>query len=150
MASEEHTFVLKTETDAIAATTVCVLTLYDPAHDGLWSFADHPSMAPISDGIEIALLADDLVVHSDYALRTLERLYGVEFDRTRIFDTLKMAEMVRGKGGNGLSAWAARLGIARDNFHGAEHWSPEAQRHCEHDARIIGALLQHLGTLVDG
>jgi hypothetical protein len=144
MASEEHCFILKTETDSISASVVAVITLYDTAHDRMWSFADAPGMEPIRTGLEIALLADELVVHSDYSIRTLEALYSVKFDRSKVHDTLKMSQMMRGKAGNGLSAWASRLGIKRDDFRGASAWSPVVQQHAERDAKIIAVVLEHL------
>jgi hypothetical protein len=149
MARDTFRYCLKIETDKIAATTVPVMVLYDPGCDKLWLFSDHPTTTPMRDGLEIALLADELVVHSTYSLTTLERLYGVTFDRNKVVDALKMAEMVRGKGGNAIAKWAERLKIARDPFKGAEHWSPTVQRHAERDARIIACVLENLLQTVD-
>lgn len=133
MASEQYRYCLKIETDGIAATKVLVLVLYDLERDKIWSFADHPGQHPINTGLEIALLADEVIVHSDYALKTLDKLFFVTLDRSKIVDTLKMAEMLHGKGGYSIRAWAARLKIARDDFHGAQCWSPAVQRHAERE-----------------
>jgi hypothetical protein len=145
MAGDEYTFVMKAETDSIAATVVCVLVLYDIQRDTMLAFADnHPTLEPISTGIAIAQLADMIFVHSDYAIKVLERLYGVEFDRDMVTDTLSLSELLRGRGGNSIAKWAERLKIARDVFKGAEKWSPAVQRHAERDAKIVACVLENL------
>jgi hypothetical protein len=147
MSAHTHTYILKIETTAIPATAVHSLVLYDCDRDKLWSFADVPGYEPIAIGLEIAKLADTLVIHSDFAVKTLSAIYGVEFED--VIDTLKLAERFHGKGGNSLAAWAKRLNISRDSYRGEPQWSLLAQQHCEHDARIIAAVFQHLGTLVE-
>ena len=102
---------MKIDTDPIPATTVLSLALFDPDRAKLWSFTDNvPGYEPIVTGLEIAKLADTIIVHSDFTLKTLQRLYGVEFDD--VIDTLKLAEALHGKGGNSFSTWAKRLNIA--------------------------------------
>jgi hypothetical protein len=144
MASEQYRFALKVETDTMVANAALALALYDVERGELWSFADVAGYEPISNGIEIALMADELIVHSDYALKTLERLYGVTFDRKRVIDTLKAAEALRGRGGNSIATWADRLKIGRDPFRGADRWSPFVQKHAERDAQIISRVLDRL------
>ena len=112
----EHIYVLKVETTAIPAKAVHSLVLYDCDRDKLWSFADVPGFEPIATGLEIAKLADTLVVHSDFAVKTLTSIYGVEF--ADVIDTLKLAEAINGPGGNSLAAWAKRLNIHRDSYIG--------------------------------
>jgi len=133
----------------MVAKAALALALYDRGRKKLLSFADVPGHEPIVTGLKIAMLADEIIVHSDYAIRTLERLYGVQFDRDRVVDTLKIAGQVRGKGGNSIAAWATRLKIARDNYRGGAAWTPSVQKHAERDAMIISRVLDHLLTTFD-
>ena len=70
----------------MVAKAALALALYDRGRKKLLSFADVPGHEPIVTGLKIAMLADEIIVHSDYAIRTLERLYGVQFDRDRVVD----------------------------------------------------------------
>ncbi len=65
-----HTYILKIETTPIPATAVHSLVLLDRYSGKLRGFADIPNYEPIITGLEIAQLADSLIVHSDFATKT--------------------------------------------------------------------------------
>lgn len=140
----DYTYILKTETDGRQANQILALTLLDTATGRVYSFADAVGHASIKQGVECALLADALVQHTSYHTKVIERLFDVQFDPARLFDTFAAARDHLGHTTNSLDAWAARLGMTRYNFRGAEVWTAEIQRHCENDARIVAALYSHL------
>lgn len=137
-------FITKTETDAIGATKVLCLTLLDVMSGEALNFADQPGYPSIADGVKMAVEADGLITHSPFAIKTLARLYGADFDKVRLIDTLAEAKTRHPHLPNGLSEWAKRLGQHRANFRGADNWTSAIQQHCEHDARIIRDLFWKL------
>jgi DNA polymerase III epsilon subunit-like protein len=129
----------------LTATRCIVLCLLDVDRQRLHTFADRAGADPISLGVELLQLTDGLVVvQSLYALRTLQALYGLQIDPSRVIDTLAIAKRLKPDQGHGLNAWANRFGAPRSKFRGSPVWTATAQRHCQQDAALVAAIYAHL------
>lgn len=137
--------VLKCETNGAKTPEVLCLSLLDIDRDELFSFADaHPGYSPIADAFEVLAVADRVIVHTDYALKALAKLYGVHIDRSIVTDTCTWAGVLYGRQGHKLTQWAERMGLERTEFRGAPQWSPAVQEHCDRDCYLIRSLYAHL------
>jgi hypothetical protein len=142
--SDEYRFVLKLETDGLDAQRILAVTLYDIDRHQVFNFSDQPGALPISEACDFLSVADQVIVQSNYALKTLRVLRGLRLDEDKVVDNLKMARSMTHQGGNSLDAWAREFDMHRHHFKGANEWSEFVQRHCETDAILIASIFEHL------
>jgi hypothetical protein len=148
LTEDRYNLILKAETHDLAPSGCICLSLYDIDRKIMHTFNDQPGGQPIKLGAEIAsVVADTLIVHSPFAIKTIETLYGFQIDKSRVIDTLALSKRLLGPYKNSLQDWSGRVGMYRTKFLGAPCWSPVAQQHCERDCLLIQRVLNYLSNM---
>ncbi len=124
------------------ATTVwCVVTM-DLVTEEVRTFTDIPA------AIKYLNTADKLVAHNGlmYDLPVLYRLFGAEFQVSKVVDTLLISRLLLPDrdGGHSLSSWGHRLGFPKGDHTDFTQFSQEMVDYCIQDVRITAKLYRFL------
>ncbi len=120
----------------------------------------------VERGVEILLGAQEISGHSviKYDIPVLEKLYGVKFDQSKVFDTIVATRLIfsdcyetdcqwgRRKaldkalyGRHSLKAWGQRLGVHKGDYTGGfETFSQEMLDYCVQDVEVTARLYSFL------
>ena len=102
----------------------------------------------LQDGVDrISNHAGLLVLHNGigYDLPLLKRLYGLEYDVDRVYDTIIMSRLLRpDRGGHSLEDWGERVGIQKIPDLDWTVWDDGLILRCHTDVEITKAVYQRL------
>lgn len=81
-----------------------------------------------------------------YDLPVLRRLCNVEYDYSKVFDTMLISQMLfpDRDGGHSLNAWGERLGCRKTEFSDFTKFSPEMLEYCKQDVEVTHRLFNRL------
>ena len=154
------------ETDGFKPSKVHCMSILICETGKVYEFADQPGpYNRLADGYKLLEAADIVGGHNFMAFdrRVLNKLYGVEIDKDKVFDTLLAsrlmwpdlmdADKAEGKlsgkllGSHSLEAWGVRLGTLKGSYGKTTNWrqwSPQMSEYCSQDVNVLAALYLHL------
>tara|TARA_R110002096_G_scaffold160268_6_gene326380 strand:+ start:2073 stop:3809 length:1737 start_codon:yes stop_codon:yes gene_type:complete len=95
---------------------------------------------------------DTIIGHNalSFDIPILNRLWSMEIEEDKIFDTLLVSYLVRAdiKGGHSLRSWGERFNYPKIEFEDFENLSPEMIKYCTQDVNITGKLYKYLVKLI--
>ena len=169
--SKEYIFDLESNGLLDDLTKIHCLEIRNASTGAMRSYADQPGFRPIREGLDVLLNAATIIGHNIISFDTpaLEKVYGVEFDKDRLVDTLVLSRLtwpdqkdrdlkavgskrLPGKliGRHSLEAWGYRLGFHKGDF-GKDNdpsvwaeWSLEMQTYCRQDVKVTSRLWSYI------
>lgn len=102
----------------------------------------------IEQGVRMLEEASLLILHNGiaYDLPVLKKFYGMEYDVTKVFDTLLASRMLLPdrEGGHSLRAWGERIGDYKGDFHDFSKLSSEMIEYCIQDVHVTHKVFEYL------
>ena len=132
------------ETDGLDPTVIWVVVTSDVDTGDMHTF-----LAEDKDEFKKYLSqADEVIGHNiiGYDIPALEKLWGVDFSKFKISDTLVMSRLSNpsNQGGHSLENWGKALGFPKGDFHEWEYLSNEMIVYCKQDVNINVKVYQEL------
>lgn len=115
-----------------------------------YAIDNEPAVVTTSSEEFIQVLVDvsTIVAHNGIAfdLVWLNRLWGIDFKRYNIIDTLVLSRLLEPdrKGGHSLDAWGQRLRYPKQGFNDWQQYSETMAEYCRNDVELLRCLYKAL------